>query len=143
MGGVRQAPCGCPGTRGAIAGRVAGALVASATSALQKTPEPAAPEQHRPAQLEVLLIGEPPPDPGPANNGSSTAPILQLDNLYRGATQSLYGDHLDVELADKPAGLRQLQTDGFWLIDAVNRPVNHLPPGPRRAANAATGGALR
>jgi hypothetical protein len=24
--------------------------------------------------------------------------------------------------------------DGFWLIDAVDRPVNHLPPEPRRAA---------
>jgi hypothetical protein len=28
----------------------------------------------------------------------------------------------------------RLQADGFWLIDAVDRPVNHLPPGPRRAA---------
>jgi hypothetical protein len=30
--------------------------------------------------------------------------------------------------------LRRLQADGFWLIDAVDRPINHLPPGPRRAA---------
>jgi hypothetical protein len=30
--------------------------------------------------------------------------------------------------------LRRLQADGFWLIDAVDRPVNHLLPGPRRAA---------
>jgi hypothetical protein len=30
--------------------------------------------------------------------------------------------------------LTRLQSDGFWLIDAVNQPINHLPPGPRRAA---------
>ena len=39
-----------------------------------------------------------------------------------------------MDLADKPAVLRRLQADGFWLIDAVDQPVNHLPPGPRRAA---------
>jgi hypothetical protein len=30
--------------------------------------------------------------------------------------------------------LGRLQADGFWLIDAVDRPINHLPPRPRRAA---------
>jgi hypothetical protein len=37
-------------------------------------------------------------------------------------------------LADKPAVLRRLRADGFWLIDAVDQPINHLSPGPRRAA---------
>jgi hypothetical protein len=61
-------------------------------------------------------------------------PTLRIDNLYRGVAQGLYGDHPEVDLTDKPAVLRRLQADGFWLIDAVDRPVNHLPPGPRRAA---------
>jgi hypothetical protein len=56
------------------------------------------------------------------------------DNLYRGVAQGLYGDHPEVDLTDKPAVLKRLQADGFWLIDAVDRPVNHLPPGLRRAA---------
>jgi hypothetical protein len=42
--------------------------------------------------------------------------------------------HPEVDLADKPAVLRRLQADGFWLIDAVDQPINHLPPGLRRAA---------
>jgi hypothetical protein len=91
-------------------------------------------EQYRPDQLQVLLIGESPPDPGAGERRFFYAPTLQIDNLYRGVAQALYGEHPEVELADKPAVLRRLQADGFWLIDAVDRPVNHLPPGPRRAA---------
>jgi hypothetical protein len=91
-------------------------------------------EQYRPEQLEVLLIGESPPDSGTGERRFFYAPALRIDNLYRGVAQALYNDHPDVDLADKPAVLRRLQDDGFWLIDAVPRPVNHLPPGPRRAA---------
>jgi hypothetical protein len=89
-------------------------------------------EQYRPARLEVLLVGESPPDPGAGGRRFFYAPTLQIDNLYRRVT--LYGDRPGVDLADTPAVLGRLQADGFWLIDAVERPVNHLPPGPRRAA---------
>jgi hypothetical protein len=75
----------------------------------------------------------PPPDPGAGERRFFSAPTLQIDNLYRGVAQGLYGDRPDIEVADK-AVLRRLQSDGFWLIDAVDRPVNHLPPGPRLAA---------
>jgi hypothetical protein len=91
-------------------------------------------EQYRPARLEVLLIGESPPDPGAGERRFFYAPTLRIDNLYRGVAQGLYGNHSEVDLTDKPAVLRRLQADGFWLIDAVDRPINHLPPGPRRAA---------
>lgn len=90
--------------------------------------------QYRPDRLQVLLIGESPPDPGAGDRRFFYAPTLQIDNLYRGVAQALYGDHPDVQLTDKPAVLRRLQADGFWLIDTVDRPINHLPPGPRRAA---------
>jgi hypothetical protein len=75
----------------------------------------------------------PPPDPGAGERRFFSAPTLQIDNLYRGVAQGLYGDRPDIEVADKSV-LRRLQSDGFWLIDAVDRPVNHLPPGPRLAA---------
>jgi hypothetical protein len=91
-------------------------------------------EQYRPDRLEVLLIGESPPDPGANERRFFYAPTLRIDNLYRGVAQGLYGDYPAVDLTDKPAVLRRLQTDGFWLIDAVDQPVNHLPPGPRRAS---------
>jgi hypothetical protein len=92
-------------------------------------------EQYRPDRLEVLLIGESPPDPGDGSRRFFYAPTLQIDNLYRGVAQALYGP--EVDLADKPAVLGRLQADGFWLIDAVDQPINHLPPGPRRAAISA------
>ena len=91
-------------------------------------------DQYRPDRLEVLLIGESPPDPAAGERRFFYAPTLRIDNLYRGVTQALYAIHPEVDLADKPAVLRRLQADGFWLIDAVDRPINHLPPGPRRAA---------
>jgi hypothetical protein len=91
-------------------------------------------QQYRPDRLEILLIGESPPDPGAGGRRFFYAPTLQIDNLYRGVAQGLYGNHPEVDLMDKAAVLGRLQADGFWLIDAVDRPVNHLPPGPRRAA---------
>jgi len=91
-------------------------------------------EQNRPDQLEVLLIGESPPNPGDRSRRFFYAPTLRIDNLYRGIALVVYGHDPRVDLADKQAVLRRLQAAGFWLIDAVDRPVNHLPPGPRRAA---------
>lgn len=91
-------------------------------------------DQYRPDRLEVLLIGESPPDPGAGNRRYFYASTLQIDNLYRGVAQGLYGDDPEIDLTDKPAVLRRLQADGFWLIDAVDQPINHLPPGLRRAA---------
>jgi hypothetical protein len=55
-------------------------------------------EQYRPDRLEVLLIGESPPDPGAGERRFFYASTLQIDNLYRGVAQALYGDHPDVEL---------------------------------------------
>jgi hypothetical protein len=93
--------------------------------------------QYRPDRLQVLLIGESPPDPGAGQRRFFYAPTLQIDNLY-GRRPALYGDHPEVELTDKPAVLRRLQANRFWLIDAVDQPINQLrrgrgePPLPPR-----------
>jgi len=91
-------------------------------------------EQYRPDRLEVLLVGESPPDPGAGPRRFFYSPTLSRDNLYRGVVQGLYGEQPGVELTDKPAMLRRLQADGFWLVDATDQPVNHLPAAVRRAA---------
>jgi hypothetical protein len=85
-------------------------------------------QQYRPARLEVLLIGESPPDPGASERRFFYAPTLRIDNLYCGVAQGLYGDHPEVDLADKPAVLRRLQADGFWLIDAVEAEAGRHSP---------------
>jgi len=84
-------------------------------------------DQYRPDRLEVCSSASPHPTLAPAAAGSSTS-HLQIDNLYRGVAQALYGHHPEVDLADKPAVLARLQADGFWLIDAVDRPVKHTSP---------------
>jgi hypothetical protein len=38
----------------------------------------------------------------------------------------VYGGRKGLARRDKPAVLRRLQEDGFWLIDAVEYPVNKL-----------------
>jgi hypothetical protein len=91
-------------------------------------------DQYRPDQVDVLLVAESPPDPGAGQLRFFYASSLSYDNLYRGIAQALYGEQPDFDITDKQAILRRLQADGFWLVDAVDRPVNHLPKSARRAA---------
>lgn len=90
--------------------------------------------QYRPAQLRVLLIAESPPDPGAGERRFFYAPRLTIDNLYRGVAQALYGDRSDIDVSDKLGVLERLREDGFWLIDAVDKPINKLAAAARARA---------
>ena len=59
-------------------------------------------EQHRPARLLLLLIGESPPDPRTGPRRFFYAPELTYDNLYRGVAEALYGARRDVDITNKP-----------------------------------------
>lgn len=91
-------------------------------------------EQYRPQRLRVLLIAESPPDPGSGHLRFFYAPRLAIDNLYRSVALAIYGESVRPLLADKPRVLRRLTADGFWLIDAVDTPVNKLRPSERAVA---------
>lgn len=93
--------------------------------------------RYRPDEVDVLLIGESPPDPGAGQRRFFYAPELTHDNLYRGVAQALYGDCADFELRDKPAVLDRIKADGLWLIDAVEQPINKTSASARRAAISA------
>lgn len=90
-------------------------------------------ERYRPRRLRILLIAESPPDPGDGERRFFYSPRLGHDNLYRGVAEAVYGQE-GVDLRDKRRVLDRLREDGFWLIDAVEEPVNKLPPARRRAA---------
>ncbi len=91
-------------------------------------------EEYRPRQLRVLLIGESPPRPHADPLRFFYAPDLApADNLYRGVTEALYGRLADFDLSDKRRNLARLADDGYWLIDAVQHPINHLPRSTRMA----------
>lgn len=87
-------------------------------------------EQYRPETIEILLVGESPPDPGAGDKRFFYAPTLtRYDNLYRGVAGALYGP----DIKNKPLVLKQLKQDGFWLIDALETPVNRHTRASRRA----------
>lgn len=95
-------------------------------------------ERYRPERLRVLLVAESPPDPGGGEQRFFYSPQLRADNLYRGVSQALYGDHDEIDILDKPTVLDRIKADGYWLIDAVDEPVNKLSPGARARAIAAS-----
>ncbi len=82
---------------------------------------------YKPDVLRVLLIGESPPDPGSGDRRFFYAPTLAAhDNLYRGVAAAVYGLEPTLDIGDKTAVLKRLWSDGFWLIDALEHPVNRL-----------------
>jgi hypothetical protein len=94
-------------------------------------------ERYRPTRLRYVLIAESPPDPGEGERRFFYSPALTIDNLYRSVAEAVYGERDDVDVRDKPAVLHRLREDGFWLIDAVEYPVNKLGSSDRaRAINA-------
>jgi hypothetical protein len=94
-------------------------------------------EQYRPERLRVLLVAESPPDPGEGERRFFYAPELRVDNLYRGVAQALYGEHDEMDILDKPAVLDRIRADGYWLVDAVDEPINKLGSAARARAIAA------
>jgi hypothetical protein len=91
-------------------------------------------ERYRPTRLRYLLIAESPPDPGEGERRFFYSPTLTIDNLYRSVAEAIYGERDDVDTRDKPAVLERLREDGFWLIDAVEYPVNKLASSDRARA---------
>lgn len=91
-------------------------------------------ERYRPTRLRYLLIAESPPDPGGGERRFFYSPVLTIDNLYRSVAEAVYGERDDVDVRDKTAVLERLREDGFWLIDAVEYPVNKLGSSARSRA---------
>jgi len=91
---------------------------------------------YRPDEVRVLLVAESPPDPGegPLRFFYDSTLVTGGDNLYRGVAEAVYGNEPAVDVNDKVAVLRCLQRDGFWLIDAVQHPINKLKRPARRDA---------
>jgi hypothetical protein len=84
--------------------------------------------------LRYLLVAESPPDPGEGERRFFYSPALTADNLYRSVAEAVYGEDRNVDLRNKPAVLDRLRQDGFWLIDAVETPVNKLRSSDRARA---------
>lgn len=82
-------------------------------------------EEYRPDSIRYLLVAESPPDPGSGCRRFFYSPDLsQHDNLYRGVAQAVFGLEEDFDATRKVEVLQRLKAKGFWLIDAMRRPIN-------------------
>ena len=87
-------------------------------------------EKYRPSAVRYLLVGESPPDSADNRRRFFYSEKLTVDNLYRSVAIAVLGDAVD--LANKPVVLAAIMDRGFWLIDAVDYPINQLLPVKRR-----------
>lgn len=86
-------------------------------------------ERYRPAQVQVLFIAESPP----AFSLESKKSYFYFeenpggDMLFATIVQAMFGiTYLKKTGLRKTEVLRQFQTEGYWLIDAVERPINKI-----------------
>lgn len=91
-------------------------------------------EAYRPKSIRILLIAESPPDPGDKERRFFYSPVLSRhDNLFRGVAQSLYGDSI-LDEREKNEILACICNDGFWMIDAVDFPIDKMSESNRSEA---------
>ncbi|MGH2765512.1 MAG: hypothetical protein ACRDKA_06335 [Actinomycetota bacterium] len=92
-------------------------------------------EQYRPETVQVLFVGESPPDPKDAERRFFYSPTLfKADNLFRGVMKALYDAQSPQLAGRKTWWLERFKADGFWLMDLTDRPVNTMPSRERRQA---------
>lgn len=84
--------------------------------------------------IKHLLLGESPPDPGKGQLRYFYNPkYAHPDNLVRGVARAVYPRSISLsEGENKRLVLEWLQDNGYWLIDAVEYPINKLPDRERR-----------
>ena len=93
--------------------------------------------EYRPGCVRVLLVAESPPRPTAGTRRFFYSETLTgHDNLFRSVALAAYGMTAAAELraVTKVSVLRRLQADGFFLIDAVETPINHMSSGDKRRA---------
>lgn len=98
-------------------------------------------ELYRPSDVRILFVGESPPAAGDNEEPRFFySPKLSAhDNLYRGIAEALYGTTRAFDVKEKAETLAKFKEDGYWLIDALDSPINLLSRGERRdALKAAT-----
>jgi hypothetical protein len=85
-------------------------------------------DQYRPAQIRTLFIAESPP----AYSSEEKKSYFYFDQdtgsdiLFGTLIEALYDEPYRKASKTKAALLQRLQADGFWLMDAVEFPINQL-----------------
>ena len=85
----------------------------------------AATNRYRPEQVNVLFVAESPP--GAEDRHFYYPDVPRADTLWVELTKVLYGEEFGVtktERTRKAEWLTRLQSDGYWLIEAVPEPIH-------------------
>lgn len=89
-------------------------------------------ERYKPERIKVLFIAESPPKSAHDKVRFFYNPDQELwDHMYRAVMKVVFPEFVHRQ-GEKELWLRKFQSLGFYLIDATDRPVNHLSPTERR-----------
>jgi hypothetical protein len=89
-------------------------------------------ERYRPEKIRVLFVAESPPDSGEGElRFFYNASQERHDHMYRSLMEAAFPDFKH-RPGEKEGWLRKFQQAGYYMIDATDRPVNHLSPAERR-----------
>ena len=91
--------------------------------------------QWKPEKVRLLMIAESAPDDrgDPSTRRFFYADNLGADNLFRGVVEATYGvDRETLKKTGKARWLEKLRSDGFYLIDLAEYPVNAMNATARR-----------
>lgn len=98
-------------------------------------------DQWEPEHVQLLLIGESPPD----DRGDVSRRrffyadrLERYDNLFRSVIAALYDEDKLSTGSSKAPWLERLRADGVYLIDLAVVPINRLTPPLRREARKAS-----
>lgn len=90
--------------------------------------------KYRPSVIRYLFVAESPPEPREARK---PAYYYFLDNsedrLFATIVYALYGVEFRKNPEVKDQLLQRMQAEGYWLMDAVDYPINDAPNEQRRA----------
>lgn len=100
-------------------------------------------ERYKPARIKVLFVAESPPESSDDKARFFYNPSQERwDYMYRAVMQAVFPE-FEYRPGEKDNWLRKFQEQGYYLIDATDRPVNHLSSAERRCElNAAVEGKL-
>jgi len=89
-------------------------------------------QRYRPERIKVLFVAESPPESSDEEVRFFYNPRQERwDHMYRAVMQAVFPE-FEYRPGEKDNWLRRFQERGYYLIDATDRPVNHLSPAERR-----------
>lgn len=100
-------------------------------------------EHYKPKTVKILFVAESPPESVDEEVRFFYNPRQErLDHMYRSVMKAVFPD-FEYYHGEKDQWLHKFKNHGCYLVDATDRPVNHLSPAERRKElNAAVEGKL-